>query len=59
MSEAGGTAIGGHKVEACLVYLWDIKGTNVTGVEEEKGKVVGDELGREVRVSLCKMRVIL
>lgn len=46
MSEAGGTAMCGHKVEACLAYLWDIKGTNVAGVEEANGKVVGHELGR-------------
>lgn len=46
MSKAGGTAIRGHKVEACLVYLWNIKGTNVVGVEAAKGKVIRVELGR-------------
>lgn len=32
----------GHKTEASSRY---IKGTDVAGVEEAKGKVVGDELG--------------
>lgn len=42
MFQAKGTAMCGHKTEACSRYL---KGTNVAGVEEAEGKVVGDELG--------------